>query len=224
MDGITRFVVPLDQDYLGGAAVTLPVSAADIIFAFERTVLLRLHEVPAGMNWFGVGELLHGKIGQDPATVKVFRRANQMEASVFDAAPHVSGVRLLSGWRRGSDSLYYAFGFTPPFDSSALRGLLEQMPDNSEFMLPGPDLGQMETYLCVRRWGRGWQTRTAHPGVQSPDWIDATIEAAMDYLQADAALADGSHPQRSGVYEINNVPPDPEYTREGDMLYRFGLI
>lgn len=224
MYAIGQIIVPLAVEQLGGAAVTLPASAADIIFIFEGATLLRVHEVPGGVNWFGSRELLHGKVGQDPVTVKVFRRANQMEASVFDSAPHVSGMRLLSGWRRGSDSLRYTVGFTPPFDSSALRALLEQMPEDSEFILPGPDIGQMETYLCVRRMMSGWQICTAHPGVQSPEWADVTIEAAKGYLQADAAKADGSHPQRSGTYEINNVPPDQEYTMERDALYRFGLI
>jgi hypothetical protein len=224
MHVITQLIVPLALEQLGGTAVTLPASAADVIFAFERTVLLRLHELPAGVNWFGARDLLHGKSGQDPAMVKVFRRANSIEASVFGSAPYVSGVRLLSGWRRGSDSLYYAFGFTPLFDSRALRALLEQMPEDRQLTLPGPDLGQMETYLCVQRRASGWQTRTEHPGAQSPEWADVTIETAMGYLQADAALADGSHPQCSGAYEINNVPPDPEYTRERDVLYRFGTI
>jgi hypothetical protein len=45
MPVIAQRIVPLNRGQLGGTAVTLSASAADIIFAFERTVLLRLHEV-----------------------------------------------------------------------------------------------------------------------------------------------------------------------------------
>jgi hypothetical protein len=79
---MTRIVVPLNPDELGGASVTTD-HGFDIRADRDKTVLLELRSVPTEIEWFGDFELMYCQRENDPDVFKVIRKATDEERRAY---------------------------------------------------------------------------------------------------------------------------------------------
>jgi hypothetical protein len=112
--------------------------------------------------------------------------------------PSIPGIRMLSE-RDAGTCVVYEFAVIPGEEQLGVTALLGHMKDGHHVCVSG--VGNVESYLEVRRPRGGFEIRTSHHG-SSGSWRSASAVEAQEFLAPSALLLTGTSPQFTGTYTI----------------------
>ena len=112
--------------------------------------------------------------------------------------PSIPGIRMLSA-RDAGTCVVYEFCVIPGEELLGVTALLGHLKNGHDVCVSG--VGNVESYLEVRRSRAGLEIRTSHHG-SSGSWRSASAEEAEEFLAPSALLLTGTSPQFTGTYTL----------------------